>query len=102
MSTDVSTDQATSTTYRRNRTLSWRDTGRHVLVAPTDRLAGVLVLEGGSALLWRLLESPDCADGLARRLAGVEGAPDAPELAQCLGDLAVQGVLCLDASGERS
>lgn len=61
-----------------------------------------MVLEGGGALLWRLLEAPDSADGLARRLAGVEGAPDAPGLAQCLGELAVQGVLCPDGSGEPS
>lgn len=42
--------------YERVAGLLSRDTGRHVLVLPADATSQVLVLGGGGAVVWRLLE----------------------------------------------
>lgn len=89
-------DRSSAVRYGRDPAMTWRDTGRHVLVAPVDRLVEVMVLEGGGAVIWRLLDEPDTATGIAGRLAELEGAPDVAEVEACLALLTTQGVLRAD------
>lgn len=60
---------ATRACYRRLQVV-WRDLGDEVLVLPPAPATRVLVLGGGSAVVWRHLESGGRADELARVIGG--------------------------------
>jgi hypothetical protein len=55
--------------YLRAPAIVWRDTGDHVVALKLGRGEEVLVLGGGAAHMWRLLEQPLPRDALA----GTEG-----------------------------
>lgn len=81
---------------RRTGTL-WRDTGRHVLALPESDGADVVVLGGGSAVLWRLLERPQSLPGILRRLAEAGGdAPTEDDVRACLDDLVTRSLIDCD------
>ena len=85
---------ATTCQYVRVAAVLWRDTGLHVLVLPDGTSHEVVVLGGGSAVVWRLLAEPVDAAAIARRLgreAGEDLDPDA--VTACLEDLADRGVV---------
>ena len=78
---------------RRAGTL-WRDTGMHVLALPEDDGAEVVVLGGGSAVLWRLLEEPLDLPTVMSRLHTPLGAdPEVAEVGACLHDLVARGLI---------
>lgn len=60
---------ATRAVYRRVQVV-WRDLGDEVLVLAPAPATRVLVLGGGSAVVWRHLESGGMADELARVIGG--------------------------------
>lgn len=66
--------------YHRTQTVVWRDTGEHILALQLGRDREVLVLGGGAAQLWRLLERPRRWGDLCAVLTGpADGA--SPEVA---------------------
>lgn len=79
---------------RRVETL-WRDTGMHVLALPEGDGAEVVVLSGGSAVLWRLLAQPlALPDILGRLEPGVDDlAPAEDAVVACLDDLLARGLI---------
>lgn len=88
---------STSTDLRFVRRLGtlWRDTGLHVLALPGEARAEVMVLGGGSALLWRLLDEPLGLDDILQRLEVGAGAtaPDVDVVSDCLADLVARGLV---------
>lgn len=72
----------------------WRDTGMHVLVLADDDGAEVVVLGGGGAVLWRLLEQPlDLPTVMTRLRTAAGAAPDQEEVQECLRDLVARGLV---------
>ena len=77
----------------------WRDTGRHVLALPSAERAVVVVLGGGGAVLWRLLEEPLRLTEVMSRLQTSEGAaPAEAEVLACLDDLVQRGLVEVSGS----
>jgi hypothetical protein len=84
--------------YERVHASLWHDTGRHVVVLPLTRNGSVHVLEGGSALVWRVLEQPgDVTDLLGRLVDMGVDPPPASDLTDCMQSLAERGVLFADS-----
>ena len=72
----------------------WRDTGLHVLALPEGDANDVVVLGGGSAVLWRLLEAPmSLADILSRLDAEAVDGPRRGEISRCLEELVDRGLV---------
>jgi hypothetical protein len=72
----------------------WRDTGLHVLALPEGDGNDVVVLGGGSAVLWRLLESPvSLGDLLSHLDAEDPSGPSRREVTQCLEELVDRGLV---------
>jgi hypothetical protein len=85
---------ATTCQYVRVATALWRDTGLHVLVLPHGTSHEVVVLGGGSAVVWRLLAEPVDSAAIAHRLGREAGEePDPDVVTDCLEDLADRGVV---------
>ncbi len=83
--------------FSRSSDLLWRDTGRHVLVLPPDVDGQVLVLGGGGAAVWRLLEEPRTLQELTEHFTNAsksgQPVPDLAAVATCVDELAACGVL---------
>lgn len=77
--------------YARAHAALWRDTGRHVVVLGPRQDAEVVVLGGGSALLWRLLDQPLELEEINRRVGLLGAGPG--EVASCLDDLVDRGLV---------
>jgi hypothetical protein len=91
------TTTATTRRFRRVDTILWRDTGRQVLALPPGT-TDVMVLTGGAALLWRLLDSElELAEIVAAISEGAE-APDPDLIAACLDDLARSGLVVVEGA----
>ncbi len=71
----------------------WRDTGLHVLALSEDESAEVVVLGGGSAVLWRLLEQPLTLVDILERLGAAGGSPTEDDVSGCLDDLVSRGLI---------
>ena len=85
---------ATTCQYVRVAAVLWRDTGLHVLVLPSGTSHEVVVLGGGSAVLWRLLADPVDAAAITHRLEQASGEEaDSGAVTACLEDLADRGVV---------
>ena len=78
----------------------WRDTGVHVVVLPPESGAQVLVLGGGGAAFWRVLDRPRTLREVQERLAldAVE-APQDRDLLACATQLDGLGAVRLTTSG---
>ena len=82
------------TSYRRAPGTLWRDTGVHVLALPPGGEHDVVVLGGGGALLWRLLDRPLDVPGLRDSLVELgESSPEVAEIVACLDELLLRGLL---------
>ena len=78
----------TLTEFRRAPGTLWRDTGLHVLVLSPLGKTDVVVLGGGGATVWRLLEQPRDLEGLSSCIAELDGeAPEGADLRTCLDEL---------------
>lgn len=74
--------------YERTARLLWRDTGQHVLVLPPDATSQVLVLGGGGAAVWRLLDRTRSLRELIDHFDQHGGSgPDLTTLLDCLSEL---------------
>lgn len=71
----------------------WRDTGLHVLALPEHEAAEVVVLGGGSAVLWRMLQEPLALVDVLERLGSGEGAPHEDAVTDCLAELVARGLI---------
>lgn len=71
----------------------WRDTGLHVLALPEEEAAEVVVLGGGSAVLWRLLAEPMTLADILDRLGAAADAPPEDVVTSCLADMAARGLI---------
>jgi hypothetical protein len=85
----------TATRYRRARGVLTRDTDLHVVVLPTAPRADFVLLGGGAAAIWRILETPLTADQIAERFDRTS-SPEEAELISYLHDLVTRGVLDLE------
>jgi hypothetical protein len=74
-----------------------RDTELHVVLLPAGPQHDFVMLGGGGAVIWRLLEGPLTARQIAERFDRAS-APDEEELLGCLNDLVARGVLDLEES----
>jgi hypothetical protein len=84
----------TRSRFRRRSCLLWRDTGVHVLVLPPRCRGQVVVLGGGSAAVWRLLDNPHDVAELSTMLAGSsEEALERAALEDCIAELLGQSIL---------
>ena len=84
----------TRSRFRRRNYVLWRDTGVHVLVLAPGGRGRVVVLGGGGAAVWRLLDEPhDLAELDAMLAASAEGAPERDMLEDCIAEMLGQGVL---------
>ena len=81
--------------FRRVHTTLWRDTGRHVLALPPGA-KDVVVLGGGAAVLWRLLQS--CLDLEAIVAAVTDGTegPGSDEITASLDQLVGAGLVAAE------
>lgn len=84
------TTQVSTWSYLRSASVTWRDTGTHVLVLPPDS-ATVLQLSGLGAHVWRVLDQPRSTGDLRARLAtcGEAGV----SLEETMADLMAAGLL---------
>ena len=90
---------ATDRTFARRAGTLWRDTGEHVLALPEGEGAEVVILGGGSAVLWRLLAQQLTLPQMLGLLSTSEDAP-APgenEVLTCLRDLVTRGLVGTDS-----
>ncbi len=87
--------------YQRAPQLLWRDTGSMVLVLPAHGHGDVMVLGGGSAVLWRMLATRRSLDDLMDAFADTPEPPTADQLVGALGELLALGVLAADARSSR-
>jgi len=90
----VSLTTTTDQLFARRVGTLWRDTGLHVLALPTNDPAEVVVLGGGSAVLWRMLQEPLDLPAVMSRLRTFAGeTPEASEVRECLDDLVHRGLV---------
>jgi hypothetical protein len=85
----------TTTRYRRARGVLARDTELHVVLLPTAQRRDFVLLGGGAAAIWRLLDAPLTADQIAQRFDR-SSSPEDTELVGYLHDLLARGVLDLE------
>jgi hypothetical protein len=87
--------------YARAAGALWRDTGSHVVVLPDRHDAEVVVLGGGGAVLWRLLERSLSLGDIELQLHQADGhQPETSAVLGCLEDLVARGVLTSTGQGE--
>lgn len=79
------------TTFIRSRSVTWRDTGVHVLALPTAASpATVMQLSGLGAAIWRVLDGPHSLDEIRDRIA-IPG--NATAVRRIVADLVAAGLL---------
>lgn len=83
------------TRYRRGRGVLSRDSDLHVVLLPTMPQRDFVLLGGGGAAIWRLLDTPLTADEIAECFDWTTSRYKT-ELIGCLRDMVDQGVLDLE------
>ncbi|MGH8893335.1 MAG: hypothetical protein ACRDWY_08540 [Actinomycetes bacterium] len=79
-----------ATRYVRNGATLWRDVGTDVVLLPRSRAYGAVVLSGGAALLWRLIDQPRTVREIVE-LAGTGGSTTT--IGALLMDLSARGAV---------
>lgn len=84
--------------YTRREPVVWRDTGVHVVAKSVGGSGIVVVIGGGAAHLWRLLQRPRTVDEIVTELHTAGQAPDHDEVHSILGILEAHGLV--DRAGD--